>query len=249
MKVISVAGYSGSGKTTFIRSLVPVLVKYGPVGTLKHTGHHSMQLPPGKDTTLMFDAGAFAVAGIDQEKTLLTLRAPTLMSALDFLAAQGAAFAVIEGFKTSPLPKIVIGDLEAERCVLRNPAPEDVPRFLSRFPEYVTMAGILRDIGHISGRAGGPAPVATFSGLLSPPCCGDALHSKDRRLTACARAAEDLPGVIAVRIALRNGSLFGGRDELLIALAGENGAVACNALKVTAEQCRARLARTGITLG
>ncbi|HVN65323.1 MAG TPA: molybdopterin-guanine dinucleotide biosynthesis protein MobB, partial [Methanomicrobiales archaeon] len=63
MKIIQVTGVSGSGKTTFIRSLIPLLTRSGPVGTVKHTGHHSMEAPKGKDTTVMFEAGARAVAG------------------------------------------------------------------------------------------------------------------------------------------------------------------------------------------
>ncbi|HMK16120.1 MAG TPA: molybdopterin-guanine dinucleotide biosynthesis protein MobB, partial [Methanomicrobiales archaeon] len=42
MKIVQVAGFSGSGKTTFIRALIPLLSRLGPVGTVKHTGHHSM---------------------------------------------------------------------------------------------------------------------------------------------------------------------------------------------------------------
>ena len=121
MKVIPVTGLSGSGKTTFIRSLIPVLARFGPVGTVKHTGHHSMELPKGKDTTVMFGAGAVAVAGIDQEKTLITLGSTSLADALDILAGQGIAIAVMEGYKGSPLPKIVIGDIDLEGCVLRQP--------------------------------------------------------------------------------------------------------------------------------
>ncbi len=44
MRIIHVAGLSGSGKTTFIRSLIPELSRLGPVAAVKHIGHHSWSL-------------------------------------------------------------------------------------------------------------------------------------------------------------------------------------------------------------
>ena len=37
------------------------------------------------------------------------------------LFSQGIDFAIIEGFKQRTFPKIVIGNLTAENCVLSNP--------------------------------------------------------------------------------------------------------------------------------
>lgn len=147
MKVIPVSGPSGSGKTTFIRALIPLLRRLGPVGTVKHIGHHAMDLPEAKDTTVMFKAGAVAVAGIDEEKTIVTLRSTSLPNALGILSSQGVVFAVVEGYKTGPLPKIVIGDVDVENCILRNPSPEEVIRSLDRFPDYDTLGERLRSLG------------------------------------------------------------------------------------------------------
>lgn len=44
MKIIQVAGRSNSGKTTFIRKLIPELKKIGPVGVIKHLGDHEYHL-------------------------------------------------------------------------------------------------------------------------------------------------------------------------------------------------------------
>ncbi|HVN65895.1 MAG TPA: molybdopterin-guanine dinucleotide biosynthesis protein B [Methanomicrobiales archaeon] len=225
MKVIQVTGISGSGKTSFIRSLIPLLARFGPVGTVKHTGHHSMLLPKGKDTTVMFEAGALVVAGIDQEKTLVTLKGTSLMDALDILAGHGIAIAVMEGYKGSALPKIIIGDLEAEGCILRDPDPEEVIPLLDRFPDYFSIDGILKELA-VACREEGRECVVASSTVPLPAGMADPGPS----LPGIARAVEDLLGVTGVEAAFRQGSLFGGTDQVIFAVAAESGKAAAAGL-------------------
>ena len=70
MKIIQVAGRSNSGKTTFIRKLIPELKKIGAVGVIKHLGDHEFFLETDKDTTFFYDAGADITTGIDTKKTV-----------------------------------------------------------------------------------------------------------------------------------------------------------------------------------
>lgn len=231
MKVIQVAGTSGSGKTTFIRELLPILSLHGPVGIVKHAGHHIMEVPEGKDTTVMFDAGALAVAGIDREKTIVTLRSTSVANALDLLAAQGVAFAVIEGFKGSTWPKVVIGDLEAEEVLLRNPAPEEVARNLERFPDYVTLEELLRELGELCRNKGQPCTMATVS--IPLPAGPEEVPD----LPDLVQSMEALSGVLGARAAIRHGTVFGGTDELLAAVAAESGEVALSALQFAFPDC------------
>jgi molybdopterin-guanine dinucleotide biosynthesis protein MobB len=232
VKVIQVTGVSGSGKTTFIRALVPLLTRFGTVGTVKHTGHHSMELPRGKDTTVMFEAGARVVAGIDKGKTLVTLKGTSLADALDLLAAQGVTIAIVEGYKESTLPKIIIGDLEGEGCVLRNPAPEEVIPVLGRFPDYVPLGAILRELGETCRRKGQPCTLATATIPLPA-----GLDEAPLELPALVRSMEALPGVIGARAAVRRGALFGGTDDLLVAVAAESGDEASSALQIALSGC------------
>ena len=224
MKVIQVTGVSGSGKTTFIRSLIPLLAGLGPVGTVKHTGHHAMEVPEGKDTTVMFAAGARAVAGIDLEKTLVTLGGTSLTGALDILADHGVAFAVIEGYKGSPLPKIVIGDLEAEKCVLRNPDPADVIPHLHQFPDYFSPGEVLRVLGDHCGARG--RCVLVSSRVPLPAGTGD----PGQGFPELTGPMESLPGILGARAVIRRGSLFGDIDEILLAVAAEDGGTAAAGL-------------------
>lgn len=232
MKVIPVAGTSGSGKTSFILALIPLLSRMGPVGAVKHIGHHAMEVPEGKDTTVMFAAGAQAVAGIDGEKTMVTLRSTSVADALDILAMHGVAFAVVEGFKGSIWPKIIIGDFEAEEVLLRNPSPEEVIRNLGRFPDLVTLEELLHELGEACREQGQPCITATATIPLPAGMIEDSLE-----LPALVRGMEALSGVTGARAAIRHGALFGGTDEFLVAVAAESGEEAVSALQLALPGC------------
>ena len=61
--VISFIGWSGSGKTTFLEKLIPLLRAEGlRVAVIKHDGHDFQMDTPGKDTWRFTQAGAEAVA-------------------------------------------------------------------------------------------------------------------------------------------------------------------------------------------
>ncbi len=133
MRIIQVAGLSSTGKTTFIKELIPVLNRQGKVAVIKHLGDHTFDLEEGKDTTGFFEAGAEISAGIDAHKSVLAIRNNSLDAILLLLKNQGMDFVVIEGFKQRSFKKIVIGDLAIEGCILHNPAPDDVVASLGRF--------------------------------------------------------------------------------------------------------------------
>jgi molybdopterin-guanine dinucleotide biosynthesis protein MobB len=136
MKIIQVTGRSNTGKTTFIKTLVPELNKRGRVAVIKHLGDHDFHLEEGKDTTGFFDAGAEISAGIDAFKTVITLRNNSLDAMLALLAGQGMDFAIIEGFKQRPFKKIQIGNLQIEGCILNNPTVDEVITSLGHFDTY-----------------------------------------------------------------------------------------------------------------
>jgi molybdopterin-guanine dinucleotide biosynthesis protein MobB len=136
MKIIQVAGRSNSGKTTFIRKLIPELRKRGTVGVIKHLGDHEYLLEPGKDTTHFYEAGADISTGIDAKKTVCTLQTTDPDETLRFYADHGISFAIIEGYKQRSYAKIVIGNLEIDRCVLLNPTIDEVLQSLHLFDDY-----------------------------------------------------------------------------------------------------------------
>lgn len=138
MRIIQVTGRSNTGKTTFIKSLIPELNKLGRVGVIKHLADHDFTLEGGKDTTGFFLAGAAISAGIDAHKSVAVLQDNSLEAMLALFKTQGMDFVIIEGFKQQPFKKIVIGDLQVKGCILTNPTVDEAVASVSRFDTYGT---------------------------------------------------------------------------------------------------------------
>ena len=116
MKVISVVGTKKTGKTTLVAALVASLAKHGKVGTIKNMAGHPVDRG---DTKRHFDAGADVVIGLGEARLKVTRERGNLESALAELEAEGVDYAIVEGFKHSSLPKIVMADIEVTNVVRR----------------------------------------------------------------------------------------------------------------------------------
>jgi molybdopterin-guanine dinucleotide biosynthesis protein MobB len=137
MKIIQIVGRSNSGKTTFIRNLIPELKKMGSIAVIKHLGHHIYNIEEGKDTSVFFETGADISVGIDDQKSVAIIRKNTLDVTLRTLYYQDMDFVIIEGFKQRSFPKIAIGDLKPDNCILANPLVKDVIASLDRFEDFI----------------------------------------------------------------------------------------------------------------
>ena len=115
MKVISIIGEKKSGKTTLIEDLIMRLRDYGSVGCIKHA--QELDLDESKDTTRLFNAGAEVVIGSSEHVTLKLSRSKSkslnqnLKEQLKDMADSGMDFVLVEGFKSSDLPKIALNPL------------------------------------------------------------------------------------------------------------------------------------------
>ncbi|BAT59259.1 molybdopterin-guanine dinucleotide biosynthesis adapter protein [Variibacter gotjawalensis] len=112
MKVIGLAGWSGAGKTTLVKKLIPVLIARGlTVSTLKHA-HHAFDVDkPGKDSYEHRLAGATEVLISSDNRWALMheLRdapEPPITELLQKLSP--VDLVLIEGFKRGPHPKLEI---------------------------------------------------------------------------------------------------------------------------------------------
>jgi molybdopterin-guanine dinucleotide biosynthesis protein MobB len=137
MKIIQIVGRSNSGKTTFIRNLIPELKKMGSIAVIKHLGHHIYNIEEGKDTSVFFETGADISVGIDDQKSVAIIRKNTLDVTLRTLYYQDIDFVIIEGYKQRSFPKIAIGDLKTDNCILANPSVKDVIASLDRFEDFI----------------------------------------------------------------------------------------------------------------
>lgn len=110
MPVLSFVGWSGSGKTTFLEKLLPVLTERGiRVGLIKHDAHKIEMDKPGKDTDRLYKAGASAVAISNQEMLAVIQRCdgqPELAELLSHI--RNVDIVLTEGYKTGDNLKIEI---------------------------------------------------------------------------------------------------------------------------------------------
>jgi len=121
MKVISIVGAKKSGKTSLIEDLIVYLKDYGKVGSIKHT--HELDLDTSKDTGRLFNAGADVVMGASAENTVKICGSKNLNELIDDMADSGVDFVLVEGFKSSDLPKIALNDFsdnEVSNIVMRT---------------------------------------------------------------------------------------------------------------------------------
>ncbi|WP_292467682.1 molybdopterin synthase [Methanolobus sp.] len=173
MKVICIAGYKNSGKTTLVTRLVETLSKRGSVGTVKQMLHHRFN-PENTDTGKHFDAGANIVAAITDIELVTISRNPTLEDALNALADSGADFAIVEGAKSSDLPKIFLGEVEGSdevsNIIIRLPVRSDwdidaLVELILAQTEWVTLDSLIRKVrSNPDIRLSGG--IATFTGIV-----------------------------------------------------------------------------------
>jgi molybdopterin-guanine dinucleotide biosynthesis protein MobB len=110
--VLGFAAYSGTGKTTLLTQLIPILKDRGlRIAMVKHAHHRFDVDKPGKDSHELRKAGAsqmlicssrrFALmTDLDQE------REPVLAECIDRLDTDQTDLVLVEGFKNEAFPKI-----------------------------------------------------------------------------------------------------------------------------------------------
>jgi molybdopterin-guanine dinucleotide biosynthesis protein B len=112
VRVIGLAGWSGAGKTTLIRALIPALQHAGAtVSTIKQA-HHAFDVDkPGKDSYLHREAGAQEVLAASGVRWALMreLRGAPSLTLPELLARLAPVdIVLVEGFKREAHPKIEV---------------------------------------------------------------------------------------------------------------------------------------------
>jgi molybdopterin synthase catalytic subunit len=256
MKIISVTGYKKSGKTILVEQLVRELAKRGSVGTVKHIPYHNLN-PGGTDTGRHMDAGARAVMGVTPNGSSKFIPGTDLDNALDELANSGMDYAVVEGFKDSRLPKIVLGDLESPDVVARlddavDPADEVLSHLLDiieQQPEYHTLDSLMIKVRQNPGIAEAGA-IGSFTGIvrektgdvetksLEFESYGEVASNKIRFIETDLKACE---GILDVRIHHNVGRIEAGQDIVYIVIAASHRQQLFAALSDAIERVKAEV--------
>jgi molybdopterin-guanine dinucleotide biosynthesis protein B len=123
LPLLGFAAYSGTGKTTLLCKLIPLLKAKGiRIGVVKHA-HHDFDIDyPGKDSYELRQSGASNIVIASRKRTAIIIEhadeyeEPTLEDVLKHTHTEGLDLILVEGFKLANLPKI-----ELHRKALEKP--------------------------------------------------------------------------------------------------------------------------------
>lgn len=117
--LLAISAWSGTGKTTLLKQLIPLLrVRNIRPGLIKHT-HHNMDVDtPGKDSYELRKAGAEQTIVASQQRWALMTETPELSPlSLSYLVSRMDAstldLVLVEGFKHEEIAKILLYRHEA----------------------------------------------------------------------------------------------------------------------------------------
>ncbi len=120
--IIGFAAFSGTGKTTLVTKVIPILKEKGlRLGVLKHAHHSFVIDTPGKDSYELRNAGAQQVIVASKQRIAWVIEnqsdnEPSLFELLQNFADQELDLIIVEGFKHEPFTKI-----EVYRSGLKRP--------------------------------------------------------------------------------------------------------------------------------
>lgn len=112
--VLGFAAYSGTGKTTLLTQLIPLLAAQKLRTALIKHSHHNFQIDnPGKDSFRLRAAGATPVMLVSKHRRAIITEfqepeEPRLADQLSFLPQTNLDLILVEGFKHERFPKIEI---------------------------------------------------------------------------------------------------------------------------------------------
>jgi molybdopterin-guanine dinucleotide biosynthesis adapter protein len=145
--LLGFAAASGTGKTTLLTQLIPLLKNQGlRVGLIKHS-HHDFEIDhPGKDSFRLRVAGATPVMLVSPYRRVMiteltNLEEPSLDEQLKFFDQSELDLILLEGFKNEPVPKIELHRPSLSQSLLYTNDPQiiaiasDAPL---KVPDYLT---------------------------------------------------------------------------------------------------------------
>lgn len=130
MKVMGIVGWSGSGKTSLVVEVLPILKGHGlMVSTMKHAHHRFDVDKPGKDSFRHRESGASEVLVVTSSRWVLMHESreepePSIESLIERMTP--VDLLLIEGFKTHHHPKLEIHRKSEGKPLLCPDDPEIV---------------------------------------------------------------------------------------------------------------------------
>ena len=149
--ILGFAAFSGTGKTTLLTQIIPILKQQGlRIGLIKHS-HHNFQIDqPGKDSFRLREAGASPVMLVSTHRRAIiteitSAQQPRLDDQLKLFDQSELDLILVEGFKAEQFPKIELHRPSLNKPLL-YPNDPDIIAIASdcmlETPDYLTQLDI-----------------------------------------------------------------------------------------------------------
>ena len=149
--ILGFAAFSGTGKTTLLTQIIPILKHHGVrIGLIKHS-HHNFQIDqPGKDSFRLRAAGASPVMLVSTHRRaiiteIIPEQEPRLDDQLKLFDQSELDLILVEGFKAEQFPKIELHRPSLNKPLL-YPNDPDIMAIASdcplETPDYLTQLDI-----------------------------------------------------------------------------------------------------------
>ena len=146
--ILGFVAASGTGKTTLLTQIIPLLKNHGlRIGLIKHS-HHDFQIDqPNKDSFRLREAGASPVLLVSPYRRAIITelsrqQEPTLDEQLKFIDQSELDLILVEGFKSEAFPKIelhrpalqhtLLYPNDADIIAIATDAPLVIPDYLTQ---------------------------------------------------------------------------------------------------------------------
>ncbi|WP_262963924.1 molybdopterin-guanine dinucleotide biosynthesis protein B [Methylobacter psychrophilus] len=167
--ILGFAAFSGTGKTTLLTQIIPILKQHGlRIGLIKHS-HHSFQIDqPGKDSFRLREAGASPVMLVSTHRRAMITeitpeQEPRLDDQLKLFDQSALDLILVEGFKAEQFPKIELHRPSLNKSLLYPNDPNiiaiasdevlEIPDTLTRLdinrPEMIADFILQQFMGHL----------------------------------------------------------------------------------------------------
>ncbi len=109
MKILQIAGYKNTGKTTLILDFVKLLKQYGYTVAIIKNHHLTEEVESDTDTGKFFEAGAdYTAFNIPGHSVMLEQPEKPLTVQLQRFQNEGVDFILVEGYKQENYSKIIL---------------------------------------------------------------------------------------------------------------------------------------------
>ena len=160
--VLGIAAHSGTGKTTLIEQLIPLLNDSGlKIGMVKASHHTIEPDPPGKDSFRLRQAGAQQLVLSTPGRSICYTEYPqgyerSLQEQLNLLDHNALDLIIVEGFRDAPIPKIELHRSDYEKPYLFQSDPHIIAMAWDKNP------GVALPVTIAELNINQPAGIATF---------------------------------------------------------------------------------------